>query len=311
MGLGEFVSLSLGHINYASWILPYPPAVVNDPREHLWLRWIYDCIWLYETSASKQIAVATWISWIASCRRISVAESLFPSHAHNLRPKSCREQQQTIAATESFTQNDEPYNALRERVGFPWAQEPTPIRIEHVSNLLHRWCAWRGRRCRSLQAALVKEPIPQVSPDPQYYAADKLFINWRTKNIKIPVKIQPSLWYRALYWNDHTILTSLTDIWIRAYSPRAGWQEALAQPKNITSSPQAFLVTPGTAAGLTVLLVCCCKFYTNHHTALISMWVCIWYSQAEAALQALVQATLLPTIQHITDQQDLQKDIWY
>ena len=51
VGLGEFVSLSLGHINYASWILPYPPAVVNDPREHLWLRWIYDCIWLYETSA--------------------------------------------------------------------------------------------------------------------------------------------------------------------------------------------------------------------------------------------------------------------
>lgn len=97
-------------------------------------------------------------------------------------------------------------------------------------------------------------------------------------------------------------------MWIRAYSPRAGWQEALAQPKNITSSPQAFLVTPGTAAGLTVLLVWCCKFYTNHHTALISMWVCIWYSQAEAALQVLVQATLLPKIQHITDQQDLQKD---
>ena len=125
---------------------------------------------------------------------------------------------------------------------------------------------------------------------------------------ELPVKIQPSLWYRALYWNDHTILTSLTDMWIRAYSPRAGWQEALAQPKNITSSPQAFLVTPGTAAGLTVLLVWCCKFYTNHHTALISMWVCIWYSQAEAALQVLVQATLLPTIQHMTDQQDLQKD---
>lgn len=266
---------------------------------------VYDCIKHQRVNKLQWQLGSTEPYWIASvCRRISVPFSCAQFEAKKLQGATANNSSYWIVYSERWA-----LQCLTRTCRFSLSQEPTPIRIKHVSNLLHRWCPWRGRRCRSLQAALVKEPIPQVSPDPHYYAADKLFINWRTKNIKIPVKIQPSLWYRALYWNDHTILTSLTDMWIRAYSPRAGWQEALAQPKNITSSPQAFLVTPGTAAGLTVLLVWCCKFYTNHHTALISMWVCIWYSQAEAALQVLVQATLLPTIQHITDQQDLQKDV--
>ena len=63
-----------------------------------------------------------------------------------------------------------------------------------------------GGGAEAYKLHLSKSQFPQVSPDPQYYAADKLFINWRTKNIKNSSKNPtfPLIQSPVLKWPHHS-----------------------------------------------------------------------------------------------------------
>ena len=171
------------------------------------------------------------------CRRISVPFSCAQFEAKKLQGATANNSSYWIVYSETMS-HTMPYENVS-----VFLEPKNPHQSE--SNMYPTCCIGGalggGGGAEAYKLHLSKSQFRKSAQNPQYYAADKLFINWRTKNIKIPVKIQPSLWYRALYWNDHTILTSLTDIWIRAYSPRAGWQEALAQPKKYHLKPTGLL----------------------------------------------------------------------